>query len=210
MLRGAEKDRHAVLAQQRHHVCLDGRRGHGGVSALAGQEIVSSADLVSQFEAVLSEAADRQPQACAASHRRDCGRGMEGDWPASAPGEQVQRPRPYRVRHGQWLERSDAPRRAGLGERAQREREREQLRLALRADGRALRAHPRRRFSAHRYLGPDEQAGQRSFTTLPGPAWWAASRSSASSRCLRRCAMRATLRLRSRERPLRGPADLRI
>jgi len=46
---------HAVLAEQRHHAGLDG--GCGTVEFLRGlgKQIVSSADLVSQFEAVLSE-----------------------------------------------------------------------------------------------------------------------------------------------------------
>ena len=38
-----------------HHVRFHGRRRHGRVSARLGKQIVSSADLVSQFEAVLTE-----------------------------------------------------------------------------------------------------------------------------------------------------------
>jgi Xaa-Pro dipeptidase len=47
--------RHAILAQQRHHVRLHGRRRHRRIPARLGKQIVSSADLVSHFEAVLSE-----------------------------------------------------------------------------------------------------------------------------------------------------------
>jgi len=46
---------HAVLAQQRHHVCFHGGRRTVEFLRTLGKRIVSSADLVSQFEAVLSE-----------------------------------------------------------------------------------------------------------------------------------------------------------
>ena len=51
-----------------------------------GKQIVSSADLVSQFEAVLSEEQSRQPSVCAAQDRQDSGGVLEGDGPAAAAG----------------------------------------------------------------------------------------------------------------------------
>ena len=49
-----------------------------------GKEIVSSADLVSQFEAVLNEEQIASHGAAQRGHRRDSGRGLEGDWPVVA------------------------------------------------------------------------------------------------------------------------------
>jgi len=45
---------HAVLAAQRHHVRVAGGRGNRGAARELGKTIVSSADLVSRFEAVLT------------------------------------------------------------------------------------------------------------------------------------------------------------
>jgi hypothetical protein len=46
-----------------------------------GKEIVSSADLVSQFEAVLKRGSDRQPRSRAKRHRYHTGRGLAQDGP---------------------------------------------------------------------------------------------------------------------------------
>ena len=49
MLAGANEYCHAVFTAQRHHVRVDGRRRHRRAAARDGQNIVSSADLVSEF-----------------------------------------------------------------------------------------------------------------------------------------------------------------
>jgi hypothetical protein len=118
-----------------------------------GKEIVTSADLVSQFEAVLSKeqiashkAAQRAIDAIVAEA------GTRLPPPASLQRRRPQRRFPSSIMS--WLQRSHAPRRPGLGKRSRRQRQRQHLRLALRAHRRALRAHPRGRLPPHRYLGP--------------------------------------------------------
>jgi hypothetical protein len=94
-----------------------------------GKQIVSSADLVSQFEAVLSEeqvashgVAQRAIDAILAEGWREIGRACGR---ARAGGEL------HRVRPRAVAERGHAPRGAGVGRRPQRQRQRQLLRLAL-------------------------------------------------------------------------------
>ena len=145
--------RHAVLAQQRDHVCFDGRRRERwSFYASLGKQIVSSADLVSQFEAVLS---DDQVASHAAAQRAIDAILAEGwrEIAAQLTTQFRQRREIYRIRARSVAERGDAPRGSGLGERTQCQRQRQLLRLALRADCRALCADSGGRFSADRYLG---------------------------------------------------------
>jgi hypothetical protein len=93
-----------------------------------GKEIVSSADLVSQFEAVLNE----EQLASHGVAQRAIDKIVAEGWQ-----EIGRRLRPSGGGTG-WLTEfdlvvwlSDAARRAGMGERAQRQRQRKQLRLAL-------------------------------------------------------------------------------
>ena len=95
-----------------------------------GKQIVSSADLVSQFEAVLSEeqiashgVAQGAIDAILAEAWQEIGRRLRPAAGGTANAD--------RIRHGAMAQRGHAPRRPGLGERPQRQRQRQQLRLAL-------------------------------------------------------------------------------
>ena len=148
-----------------------------------GKIIVSSADMVSRFEAVMSAEQIASHTRRAAGDRQDSGRGLEGDCAPPAPGEgrEGQR-RLHRVRSHAVARQRDAPRKSHVGERAQRERERQQLRLALRADRGEVPADQGRRFHAGRSLGARRSSRKACTTTLPGRAWWAASPPSANRR----------------------------
>ena len=135
-----------------------------------GKEIVTSADLVSQFEAVLTE--DQIASHSAAQRAIDLI--LVGAWAEIArclrPPSGGGAGRSHRVRHRRVAARSHAPRRPGLGERSRRQRQRQHFRLALRAHGRACRADSRRRLPADRHLGPARYSRAASSTTSPGPA----------------------------------------
>ena len=137
-----------------------------------GKEIVSSADLVSQFEAVLSAeqiashaVAQQAIDAILAEGWQEIGRRLR---PPAATGQA------HRVRHGALARRSHAPRKSGLGERARRQRERQQLRLALRAHRRRARAIREGDFLLIDIWGRVNEPAP-SFTTSPGPASSAAN-----------------------------------
>ena len=86
-----------------------------------GKQIVSSADLVSQFEAVLSEeqiASHVVAQRAIDAHSR---RGWQ-EMGRRCVRRRASRVRAHRVRHGAVAQRGHAARRPGLGERPQRER----------------------------------------------------------------------------------------
>ncbi len=134
-----------------------------------GKQIVSSADLVSQFEAVLAEeqiASHKVAQSAIDVILEEAWRKIARTLrPASgAPGELTE------FAMVAVPERRHEMRRPGLGERPQRQRERQLFRFPLRAHCRKNRSHPPRRLPAHRYLGPRRQARQLSSTTSPGPA----------------------------------------
>ena len=158
MLKGVSPPRHAVLAQQRHHVRVHGRCGNDRVfCAASAKQIVSSADLVSQFEAVLTEeqiashtVAQKAPST--PFSKRPGARSAAALRPATGHAGRADR-----IRHGAVPERCHALRGTGVGERAQCERECQLLRFSLRADRGAHRAHSPGRLPADRYLG---QAGQ--------------------------------------------------
>ena len=95
-----------------------------------GKRIVSSADLVAQFEAVL----DEDQRASHAEAQRAIDLILAEGWrEIGTQAEAQRRPhrRDHRIRSCGVAQRGHAPRRAGLERRAQRQREPEQLRLAL-------------------------------------------------------------------------------
>ena len=97
-----------------------------------GKQIVSSADLVSQFEAVLSEEQMTTHTIARRGDRPDPGRRMERNWQAIASAVGFSPDcRIDRVRSRAVAEQSHAAGRTGLGERSQCERQRQQLRLTL-------------------------------------------------------------------------------
>ena len=122
-----EEDRHAVLAQQRHHVCLHGRCRHRRISALARQS-KSSAPPISSASLKPSSPPSRSPATpsrSAPSTRSSpkAGRRLRRRLRPRSGIERVAEP--HRVRHGALAQRSHAPRRPRLGKRAQRQRQRQ-------------------------------------------------------------------------------------
>ncbi len=115
-----------------------------------GKTIVSSADLVSRFEAVLTPGADRQPLRGPAAHRRNSQCRVEAHRYASALRRCCSA---ERIRSNGVVAGGDAPRGNSRGLWAECLCKRQQLRLPLRTNLRLLEAHQRRRFPAYRHLG---------------------------------------------------------
>ena len=185
-----EKDRHAVLTEQRDHVTSRWRtRGRLNFCAGLGKLIVSSADLVSQFEAVLS--VEQMASHAAAQQALD-------EILAECWKEIGRRLRPRNGRNGgvsefdmvAWLR--NAMHREGLvwetGPNVSVERKQAPTRTMSRSQSDANRFRTETFCSST--SGLDLIRREASFTTLPGRAWWGASRPCGSNSCSRRSAMR--------------------
>jgi Xaa-Pro dipeptidase len=192
---GNETRRHAVFAALRRALCRDGGRRHRRTVRELGPEVVSSAELIQEFEACLNESTVRLARRSGRASSTTSAQAPSGSLPNAAAPASMNWP------SSDWVR--DEFRKAGprYRQRPDRRRQRPCRRPALRTAARNQRRPSGRRPGAARHVGRSTSPAPFT-TTSPGPASAATLRPHPQR--LRNRARRPRCRHRGSPKPLRG------